>query len=167
MARRVFYSFHFIPDNWRAATVRRIGSIEGSRPATDNEWHTIEAGGDVSIQRWIAGQMDGRSCTVVLVGAGTANRKWINYEIIKSRTDNKGVAGIHIHGLKNSNGELAAKGANPFDCITHGASGKQLSSFARCYDPAGGNSQERYDWICKHLSNAVEEAIRIREGMPG
>ena len=27
--RRVFYSFHYKPDNWRVATVRNIGSIEG------------------------------------------------------------------------------------------------------------------------------------------
>ena len=38
MARRVFYSFHYSPDNWRAAMVRNIGSIEGNRPATDNGW---------------------------------------------------------------------------------------------------------------------------------
>ena len=30
MARRVFYSFHYQPDNWRAAMVRNIGSIEGN-----------------------------------------------------------------------------------------------------------------------------------------
>jgi hypothetical protein len=164
MARRAFYSFHFVPDNWRAATVRSIGSIEGNRPATDNEWHTIEAGGDTAIQRWIATQMDGRSCTVVLVGAGTANRKWINYEIIKSWTDKKGIVGIHIYGLKNSKGEMSTKGHNPFDYITHGASGTILSSIVKCYDPVGRTSQERYDWICKHLSNAVEEAVTIRDG---
>jgi hypothetical protein len=123
MARRVFYSFHFIPDNWRAATVRSIGSIDGNRPATDNEWHSIEAGGDTSIHRWIGNEMDGRSCTVVLVGARTARRKWINYEIVQSWTERKGVVGIHIHGFKNSAGELSAKGANPFDHITHGGSG--------------------------------------------
>ncbi|MQA30759.1 MAG: hypothetical protein GEU82_13135 [Luteitalea sp.] len=167
MPRRcVFYSFHFIPDNWRAATVRSIGSIEGNRPATDNEWQTIEAGGDASIQRWIAAQMNGRSCTVVLVGAGTANRKWINYEIIKYWNDRMGVVGIHIYGLMNSK-ELGTKGANPFDYIKHGASGKQLSSIVKCYEPAGYSSKERYDWICKHLSNAVEEAIEIRAGMTG
>ncbi|MEQ1864538.1 MAG: TIR domain-containing protein [Micropepsaceae bacterium] len=165
MARRVFYSFHFVPDNWRAATVRGIGSLEGNRPATDNEWHTIEAGGEVAIKRWIAAQMDGRSCTVVLVGAGTANRKWINHEIIKSWSERKGVVGIHIYGLKNAKGEIATKGENPFDYITHSPSGKKLSSIVKCYQPTGSNSQERYDWICKHLSNAVEEAIKIREGL--
>ena len=50
--------------------------------------------GDVAIKRWIANQMDRRTCTVVLVGTNTANRKWINYEIVKSWDDGMGVVGI-------------------------------------------------------------------------
>lgn len=162
MARKAFYSFHYKPDNWRAATVRNIGAIEGNKPASDNDWETVARGGDDAIKRWIAGQMQGRTCTVVLVGTNTANRKWINYEIIKSWDDGLGVVGIHIHGLKDSAQQTSTKGGNPFDHITHGPSGKKLSSIVRCYDPDGSTSQERYDWIVKHLSNAVEEAITIR-----
>jgi len=33
----------------------------------------------------------------------------------------------------------------------------------KCYNPAGKNSKERYDWISRYISNAVEEAIKIRE----
>lgn len=29
MARRVFTSFHYVPDNWRASQVRNMGKIEG------------------------------------------------------------------------------------------------------------------------------------------
>lgn len=162
MARRAFYSFHYMPDNWRAATVRNIGVIEGNRPASDNDWETIKQGGDAAIKRWIANQMDGRSCTVVLVGTNTANRKWINHEIIKSWDDGMGVVGIHIHGLKNSEGKTSSKGNNPFDYIGYGNTGRNLSSIVKCYNPSGSNSQDRYDWIVKHLENAAEEAIRIR-----
>src|SRR6266496_975887 len=84
MARRCFYSFHYDADVARAAQVRQIGAIEGNRQATDNEWETITKGGDAAIQRWIADQIYGKSCTIVLVGGETANRKWINYEIVKS-----------------------------------------------------------------------------------
>ena len=162
MARRAFYSFHYMPDNWRAATVRNIGVIEGNRPASDNDWETIKKGGDAAIRRWIAGQMYGRSCTVVLVGTNTADRKWINHEIIKSWDDGMGVVGIHVHGLKNSEGRTSTKGDNPFDYIGYGNTGRKLSSIVKCYNPSGSNSQDRYDWITKHLENAVEEAIRIR-----
>jgi hypothetical protein len=161
MARRTFYSFHYQPDNWRAATVRSIGVIEGNRPVTDNDWQTVTKGGDDAIERWIADQMNGRTCTVVLVGSATANRKWINYEIVKSWDDNMGVVGIYIHGLKNSDGNTSTQGSNPFDHITHDLTGNKLSSIVKCYNPRGFNSQERYDWIKKYLSDAVEEAVVI------
>lgn len=163
MARRVFYSFHYKPDNWRASTVRSIGAIEGNRPATDNDWESITSAGDEAIKRWIADQISGRSCTVLLVGANTANRKWINYEIVKSWNDRMGVVGIRIHGLKNADGEASTMGLNPFDFITYGESKQKLSTIVKCYNPAGSISQERYDWIKTHLANAVEEAIKIRD----
>ena len=162
MARRVFYSFHYKPDNWRAAMVRNIGSIEGNRPASDNDWETVKRGGNAAIERWIAGQMKYRSCTVVLVGSDTANRKWINYEIVKSWNDGMGVVAIHIHGLENSDGNTSSKGENPFTFISCGNPRKKLSSMVQCYNPTGRNSRERYAWISKHLANAVEEAIEIR-----
>lgn len=162
MARRTFYSFHYKPDNWRASMVRNIGTVEGNRPATDNDWESITNQGDDAIKQWIARQMDGRSCTVVLVGTNTANRKWINYEIVKSWDEGMGVVGIRIHGLKGSDGAISSMGANPFDYITLGTTKAKLSTVVKCYNPAEMNSQERYAWIGKHLANAVEEAIRIR-----
>ena len=161
MARRVFYSFHYTPDNWRAATVRNIGSIEGNRPATDNDWEAVKKGGDPAIKRWIATQMKNRSCAVVLVGSTTASRKWIDYEIIKAWNDRMGVVGVHVHGLKDRYGNTSTKGANPFANIRF-ESGTPLSSIVKCYNPAGRTSKDRYDWISTHLKNAVEEAIRIR-----
>jgi len=162
MARRVFYSFHYKPDVFRVSQVRNIGSIEANRPATDNDWETIKSGKDSAIKRWITEQMKGRSCTVVLVGQNTANRKWINHEIIKSWDEGMGVVGIRIHGLKNPDGYISKMGKNPFDYIGYGNTGKKLSSIVKCYNPAGSNSKERYAWIAKHLENAIEEAIRIR-----
>lgn len=164
MARRCFYSFHYTPDNWRASTVRNIGVIEGNQPASDNDWESIASGPnrEQKIKNWIAGQMAGRTCTIVLVGAATANRKWINHEIVKSWDEGLGVVGIRIHGLKDRFGQIATLGDNPFDYITHGPTKKPLSSIVKCYNPAGATSQERYAWIVQHMANAVEEAIKIR-----
>ena len=165
MARRSFYSFHYTPDNWRAAQVRNIGSVEGNKPATDNDWEEITSGGDDAIKQWIAGQLKGRSCTIVLVGQNTAKRKWINYEIVQSWNDGMGVVGIRIHGLKDSEGYIASAGGNPFDHLTYGKeeNKEKLSEIVKCYNPQGSNSQTRYEWISEHLENAEEEAIRIRE----
>jgi hypothetical protein len=162
MVRKCFFSFHYKPDNARASQVRNIGVIEGNQPASDNDWESVTKGGDDAIKKWIGTQMSGRTCTVVLIGAETANRKWINHEIIKSWYDGLGVVGMRVHGLKNLQGQTSMAGANPFDFIPFGNTGKMLSSIVKCYDPVGSTSKDRYEWISKHLSNAIEEAIRIR-----
>jgi hypothetical protein len=161
--RRVFYSFHYKPDASRAAQVRNIGAIDGNKPASDNDWEKVKKGGAKAIEKWIAGQMKGKSCAVILVGESTANRKWINHEIIKAWDGKMGVVGIRIHGLKDLDGNTSKMGANPFDYITHGPSKKKLSTIVKCYSPKGATSKDKYDWIKKHLANAVEEAIKIRK----
>jgi hypothetical protein len=163
MPRKCFFSFHYQPDCVRVSQVRNIGAIEGNQPASDNDWESVAKGGDDAIKKWIASQMSGRACTVVLIGAGTANRKWINYEIVKSWDDGLGIVGIRIHGLKNFQGEIATAGDNPFDFITHGSTKNKLSSIVKCYSPSGSTSQARYEWITEHLSNAIEEAVKIRK----
>ena len=163
MKRRVFYSFHYERDNWRASQVRNIGVVEGNRPATDNEWEAVRKQGDLGIKKWIAGQMANRTCTVVLVGAATAGRKWIDHEIIESWNKGMGVVGIRIHGLKNEAGLLSRAGNNPFTDIRLGRGGPFLSEIVKCYNPVGSNSQQRYRWISVNLTKAIEEAIDIRK----
>ncbi len=163
MARKCFFSFHYVPDCIRASQVRQIGTIEGNAPARDNDWETIVGGGDAAIEKWIAGQMEGKTCAIVLVGEKTANRQWINHEIVQAWNRGLGIVGIRIHGLKNFDGETASKGGNPFEYVTHGVSKQKLSTIVKCYDPAGSDSKERYAWISKHLEAAVEEAITIRK----
>ena len=126
MVRQVFYSFHYKPDVTRVSQVRNIGALEANKAANDNDWETVVGGGDPAIKKWIADQMHGRSCTVVLVGQNTANRKWIDYEIAESWNAGMGVVGIRIHGLKNILGKTAPIGSNPFDFTTLAPSGKKF-----------------------------------------
>ena len=160
--RRVFYSFHFAQDAWRASQVRNMGVVEGNRPATDNNWEAIKAGGDGAIRAWIDRQLHGRSCAVVLVGSYTAGRKWISYEIERAWNDGKGVVGIHIHGLHDQHGRTSHKGQNPFAFLHIGDTA--MSAVVKSYDPPGHHSNARYDWIKKYFSIMIEEAIDIRNG---
>lgn len=163
MARHIFYSFHYQPDNWRASQIRNIGKVEGNKPAHDNDWETIKKGGDTAIKKWIASQMSGRSCTIVLVGNQTADRKWINHEIIKSWDDGMGVVGINIHGIKDANASTTAQGNNPFDYIGYGSTGKKLSTIVKCYNPTGIDSKAKYEWIANNIVAIADEAFKIRE----
>lgn len=162
MARRAFYSFHYKPDNWRASQVRNIGVIEGNTPVSDNDWEEVKRGGDKAIQKWIDGQLKGRSCTIVLIGEKTAGRKWIRYEIETSWIFGKGVLGIYIHNLKDRNENQSNKGKNPFDAFTMDGDGEKLSSIVKAYDPPYTRSTTVYGYISRNLENWVEEAITIR-----
>ena len=163
MARRVFYSFHYVPDNWRASQVRNIGTVEGNKPASDNDWETVKNGGEKAIQKWIDDQLNGRGCTVVLIGSEMAKRKWIDYEIKKSWNDGKGVLGIHVHNLKNADGKQSTKGANPFSHFTMDRDGKSLSSIVKTYDPPYTDSKDVYSHIADNIEKWIEDAIKIRK----
>ena len=165
MARRVFYSFHYKPDNWRTATVRNIGVVEGNKPVTDNDWEQVKKGGSTAIQNWIDDQIKGKSCTIVLIGEKTAGRKWIKYEIKKSWNDGKGVLGIYIHNLLDKDGEKSEKGSNPFEEFTvgEGEDKKKLSSIVKAYNPPHTKSTSVYDDISENMADLVEKAISIRE----
>ncbi len=110
MKRRVFYSFHYDQDSWRAAEVRNIGALDGNELSADNDWETVKKGGDLAIKRWIVEQMKGRTCCAVLVGSETAKREWVDYEIKEAWHVGMGVVGIRIHGLGDSNKENIAEG---------------------------------------------------------
>ncbi len=163
MARRVFYSFHYDADCARASQVRNMGVVEGNKPAADNDWETIKKGGEAKIKQWIDAQLEGRSCTVVLIGADTAGRKWIDYEIETSWNSAKGLVGVYIHNLKDLAGEQSSKGANPFATFTIGGDqSKKLSSIVKAYDPPYSDSKAAYKHISDNLSAWIEEAVRIR-----
>lgn len=155
MARRVFFSFHYEPDSWRASQVRNIGVVDGNSPVTDNDWERVTRGGDAAIERWIEQQLNGKSCTMLLIGENTAGRKWIDYEIRRSWDLGKGVVGIYIHNLKNRDGDQAARGRNPFQ-------GSPLAQIVRAYDPPFRASTDVYDYIGEMIERWVDEAVEIR-----
>jgi hypothetical protein len=154
--RQIFYSFHFDNDVMRVQQVRNMGAIEENKPVSTNQWEEVKRGGDKAIEKWIDDNMKNRSCVVVLVGAETANRPWVKYEIKKAWQDGKGILGIYIHNLKCPRNGFCNKGTNPFEQFTIG--GKKMSDIVQCYDPG----TDAYNKIHEKLEGMIEEAIRIR-----
>jgi hypothetical protein len=160
MARKVFTSFHYVPDNWRANQVRNMGKIEGNSIVTSNKWEEVTNGGNSAIEKWINDNMHGKSCVVVFVGQNTAGRKWIKHEIKKAWEDGKALVGIHIHNLKDRDGNQAVKGRNPFEDFN--VNDKSLSSIVKCYNPPYSTSTNVYSHIEENIEDWIEEAIEIR-----
>ncbi len=160
MARKVFTSFHYVPDNWRASQIRNMGKLEGNHVATTNKWEEVTDGGNKAIQEWIDNNIYGKSCLVVFVGEKTAGRKWIKYEIKKAWNDGKGVFGIYVHNLLDSNCNQSEKGDNPFDDFKIGD--RKMSSIVKCYNPPFKSSAYVYNHIKENLEDWIEKAIEIR-----
>jgi hypothetical protein len=160
MARRVFFSFHYQRDIFRVSQVRNSGVTKGTYEQSGfidhADWESLERQGDDAIKRWINDQLDGASVTVVLIGAETFDRPWVNYEIQQSFADGKGMLGIYIHNLKDARTGLTDyKGRNPFGNIY------RTNSNPRVYL---SELYPTYDWVTDNgysgFANWVEAAAR-------
>lgn len=159
MARRVFFSFHYDNDILRVGQIRNSGIVlaAGDTAAgfTDSaSWESVKKQGDPAIQNWIDAELNGTSVTVVLIGSQTANRQWINYEIIQSVSRGNGLLGVYIHNVKDLRGNTDRAGENPFDYVRwNNGQGAPLSG-----------SYPTYDWVSndgrKNLSTWVEVAAK-------
>ena len=87
MARRVFFSFHYENDIARSMTVRNSWLTQGKEAAgiiDKAEFEQIKRQGVNAVHSWIDKQLEGTSVTVVLIGAETLNRPFVQYEICQS-----------------------------------------------------------------------------------
>lgn len=124
MARRVFFSFHYERDIWRTNVVRNSGIVEGNAAAGFHDaslWEEAKKKGDAEVKKLIDKGLIGTSVTVVLIGAQTAQRKFVDYEIEQSIARGNGLLGIYISGIKDSNGNTDTQGPAPARLIQVGA----------------------------------------------
>lgn len=116
MARRVFFSFHYQRDIWRVNQIRNIPKITSCAAAGFQDaslWEEARKKGDAAIKKLIDEGLINTTVTVVFIGAKTAGRKYINYEIDKSLDRGNGIVGIQIHHLKDQNGNTDKVGDDP------------------------------------------------------
>lgn len=136
MARRVFFSFYYEDDAWRAHQVKNAWLT-----AKDHEeagfWNAsleeeVRIKGEAAIKKMIDEALKGVSVTAVLIGSQTATRKYVLYELEKSYSEGKGILGIRIHNLKNQRGMTSTAGSNPLGKVT--GPSKPLSEIFKTYD---------------------------------
>src|SRR5688500_5543091 len=116
MARRVFFSFHYQNDIWRANQVRNAHIVDGCAAAGFQDaslWEETKKKGDAAVKKLIDDGLAGSTVTVVLIGSETASRKYVDYEITQSIARGNGLLGIYIHNLKDQHGRTAYQGAVP------------------------------------------------------
>lgn len=123
MARRVFFSFHYQRDIWRVNIVRNSNLIDGASAAGWHDaslWEEAKAKSDGAVRRLIDAGLTNTSATVVCIGAKTAGRRWINYEIDKSIDRGNKILGLRIHHLKGANQLSDMRGDVPRKLLDRG-----------------------------------------------
>lgn len=104
MARRVFFSFEYEHDVFRANVVRKSGTTKGIETAgyvDAAQFEKVKKKGDPAVRAWIDDQLKGTSVTVVLVGEYTCESKWVKYEVEASKRRGNGLLGIDISKIEN------------------------------------------------------------------
>lgn len=155
----VFYSFYYMGDSARVQQIIHMGLVEGQPLLNAQEWETVEGKGDAAIQAWIDDQMKWKTAVVVLIGSQTANRRWVNYEIVKAWNEKRPLLGIRINGLAPLNWTQEAAGANPFASIAL-VGGGTVADFVPIFTPSGADSAEVYASIAANLKTWVASGYR-------
>ena len=153
VARRTFFSFHFERDSWRAGQVRNSWLTKDREEAgfwDAAAWEEVKKKGTDAVERWIDTQLSGTSVTVVLIGAETASREYVGYEIKASVSKGNGLLGVFVHNMKDINGRTDVRGTNPLSQWNIERDGRNvlLSDVYPSYDWVSDNGRANIgDWI--------------------
>lgn len=162
MARKVFFSFHYENDIWRANVVRNSWV---TKPNTETAgfidaaaFEQVKRGGDNAIKKWIDDQLTGTTVTAVLIGSDTSNREYVKYELEKSWKRGNGILGIYIHQIKDRYGNVSQKGNNTFGSIFTSAFDNKKYFYERF---------NTYDWIENDGYNNFANWVEVTAKMAG
>lgn len=136
MSRSSFVSFHYQRDHWRVQQVLRMGALDEQTELPAQEWEQVKRRGDKAVEDWIDKQMNYKQAVIVMIGAETASRKFVRYEIRRAWSIKKPLLGVCIHGLKDSFGSTDRPGPNPFAQFGFSDSNKTFADYVPVYDPA-------------------------------
>lgn len=159
MVRRVFFSFHYERDIWRVNVVRNSWLTKSDRESAgfwdSSLWEKTKLRGENAIKRLIDEGLKYSSVTTVLIGAKTATRKYVLYEMEQSYLRDKGILGIYIHNIKDNDGRRDLKGQNPLD-FRYIEKNSRRVYFSQLY--------HTYDWVTdsgyQNFASWVEIAAR-------
>ena len=162
MVRRVFFSFHYERDIWRASQIRNSWVTKPDREAAGfwdaASWEQIKRKGDGAIKNWIDDNLKGTSVTVVLIGARTSKRRWVRYEIKKSLEKRNNIIGIRIHNLRDQFGEKDREGDLDFGLID----GKHtFSELVTVYDWIYDNGYENFAYWVENSEPSLSDKFGI------
>jgi hypothetical protein len=159
--KRVFFSFDFVDDLWRASVVRNRWVMEPAL-AAGGFWSAEFMGGNpppaADIEAFIDEQIEQADVTAVLIGTNTSRREHVGYAIRRSAELGRGLLGIYIEKCKDKFGRTSARGASPFDLIRIDRDGelRTLTEVVPMYDWVEDDGfHHLHAWIADAMSRAA------------
>ena len=157
MPIRVFFSFDYTDDLWRASVVRNHWIAEPSL-AVGGFWDPRFTVGPVpsapTLEQFVDEQVQAADVTAVLIGARTGSCDHVLHAIRRSAQTGRGLLGIYIDQCKNRYGSASARGRNPFDRVVVERDGQEVSM---------ADSVPLYDWVEQdggaHLRDWIDAAM--------
>lgn len=120
MARRTFFSFHYNNDVQRAQVVKQSWLTKDREDAGFFDASAMEKAKRTdsdALRAFLVKQMEGSSVVCALVGAETALRPWVRFEIMRGIWDERGLLAVRIHTIRNFQQQITTAGANPLDLL--------------------------------------------------
>jgi hypothetical protein len=117
MARRVFFSFHYARDVVRANIVKNSWVTQDREDAgffDSSVFESKKRTSDDALRRFLDDGFFNTTVTCVLIGADTAWRRWVRYEIFRSVIRGNALLGVSIHNIPNFQRQTDQPGWNPF-----------------------------------------------------
>lgn len=158
LVRNVFYSFQYQNDISRVMVVRNRWVTYGGQKISGiidhAEFEKVKQQGDNAIKNWIQSQLNGTSVTVVLVGADTLRREYVQYEICESIKRGNAIIGVYINRVRDLAGMISPR------CPMHTIIGYYDNGKPAYFDEVADGI---YDYIdddgYKNLDAWVEKAL--------
>ena len=114
---RVFFSFYYTADHVRA---RRVMQDFIGHPDTDatglipaEELADMAQAGLPAIYAWIEREVSAADAIVVLIGAQTRGRHFVEYELACAQRLQKPLIGVAVNALEDADGRAAGPGDSP------------------------------------------------------
>ena len=162
MARNVFYSFHYMNDINRVMVVRNRWVTKGGQTISgvidSVDFEAIRRQGDNAVHKWINSQLQGTSVTVVLIGAETLIRPFVQYEICESIKRGNAVIGVYIDGIMDMRTGHTSSRCNPHTIIGYYQDKSPAYFDEVCDGLFDYNSDDGY----ANLGSWVEKAAKVK-----
>jgi hypothetical protein len=137
MKRKIYFSFHYDNDLFRANVVRNkdMTSRDDIYGYFDSVPIEKVKKDDKEIKMWIQDQLKNTSVTAVLKGRFTYQRPYVQYEIIQSIIKGNGLLNVEIHNIKDmQKSTIDIIGFNPFDYFFYRIKNEDVNIWVRRYN---------------------------------